>query len=267
MQAPAKLTAKQVKGRYNWEAAWHLFIAGATLEETSNMLAIPYSTMVSHASKCQWAARRTQALEVAREAIKTDLKGRVEKARVKHQEAMMDLLDETMAHIETTPISDENPVERKLAAMDKQDVVARRVLGMDKESDNDPMKAGFLLLASIGHASLVNENTDYEEAQVVEDIKCLPDTINSTQSQTTEGDQNNPLPLPNPSDDPNSPLTGILRSGNGMSNGSDNPTFHPFAPLEPKFGETGPTLQPKPMPKDIVFTPPNPLVNETPTNE
>lgn len=266
MEPLAKLTNR--KSRYNWEAAWHLFIAGATLEETAALLDIPYSTVVQHSAKCHWSARRTQALEVAREAIKGDLKGRIERARTKHQNKMLEQLDHTMGHIENMEIGEDSeagevPVERKLAALDKQDVIARRVLGMDKEDGSDPMKAGFLLLAALGQANhLVNES--YEEAQIVEEPqKSLPNSINLNQSEGGEETQNNPSPLSTPSNDTGDPLPGILRSGNAISKEADSEIFHPFAPKEPQIGQTGPELQPKPLPEHINFEPPKPLVNET----
>lgn len=276
MPPPAKLK-KIPKHRYPWEAAWLHYLAGATHEEIASVFNIPYTTVVTHSAAGHWTARRTQAMQYAKQSIKTDLKGRIERHRNAHQHKMLDQLEKTMDAIEDTAMgtnaeAGEIPIMEKLTLLDKQDTITRRVTGMDKESDTDPTKAGFILLASMSQ-SLVNEN-DFEEAQIVEEPKRLPDAINmgenNPQNQSTEGDQteqNDPSPLSNHSNDPKDPFTGILRSKNGHVVDQQSSTFHPFAPLEPQIGQPGLTEALKPLPAQIDFTPPKRLVNENQPNE
>ena len=243
-------TTKQLRTKYNWEAAWQLYIAGATLDEVATILSIPYPAVVHKSASQHWAARRGQATVVAKQAVRADLKRMVEDRREKHQRFMLKKLESVEEVIEDVVISTDPkaamPIERFQAILDKHDITSRRVLGMDKaDSDNDPIKAGFLLLTSLGQ-SLVNEK-DYQEAEIV----------------TSENEPKQELPHHTPSTDVIDPLTGILRSGNGISDPADNPIHHPFAPENPQIGATGLQENPKPMPERITI----PLVNETPTHE
>lgn len=275
MPPPAKLK-KIPKHRYPWEAAWLHYLAGATQEEIASVFNIPFTTVVTHSAAGHWSARRAQAMQYAKQSLKTDLKGRIERHRNSHQHKMLDQLEKTMDAIEdsemgTNAEAGEIPIMEKLTLLDKQDTITRRVTGMDKESDTDPTKAGFILLASMSQANLVNES-EYEEAVIVEEPKRLPDAVNmgesEAQTQSTEGEQaeqNDPSPLSNHSNDPTDPFLGILRSKNGHTIDQQSASFHPFAPLEPQIGATGLTEALKPLPATIDFTPPKPLVNENQT--
>jgi hypothetical protein len=214
-------------------------------------------------------------MQIAKSAVRGDLKNRVERARTDHTHKMLDQLDHTMANIEQMPIDDkEFPVERKLNALDRQDLVARRVLGLDKPEQHDPLRDGFMLLAAMGRA-LVNEN---DQDYIDEPPPQQPQTTNQTppegsdqttqdQSEGGEEDQIIPLPLPTYSNGSNAPLAPIVRAGNGYPDIPQTPDFHPFAPLSPKLGESGLQEAIKPMPLTINFPIPddNPTSSDTPS--
>jgi hypothetical protein len=174
---------------------------------------------------------------------------------------MLDQLEHTMHNIEEMPIDNEkNPVERKLNALDRQDLVARRVLGLDKPEQSDPLRDGFMMLAAMGRA-LVNDDDYIEVETTTETTNSDPaGETTTTTSDPTEGgeeDQIIPLPLPTYSGDPSAPLAPIVRAGNGYPDIPQTPDFHPFAPQEPKIGETGLTQATKPMPDRIIMPEPD----------
>jgi hypothetical protein len=267
--------------RYDWDSAWVIFLAGATMEETSEISGIPFQRVIEYSLSHNWKKQRAIAKEFAQKAIKNDLAKKLEQARIKHQSFMVDQLDETQTHIEKITIgtntdAGEVHVMDKLAVLSCQHSLAAKVLSLDNQKPEDPNELGFAMLVAMSRASsnpiqaLVTENqqTTYDlkgnEYQIMDELK--PAIIPHTTSD------NEPIPHPSISQQPTDPLAGILRPFNGHINSptipqntpgieiAKNPAYetasHEYNPA------TGAITARQPQPYQC----PQPLVNENQTD-
>jgi hypothetical protein len=203
---------------YNWEAAYLLFLGGAEHNRIAEMLSIPHGVLRQYSAKHSWCERRTRALKEAKLSITRDLSERIEKAKYQHQKFMLENLEQTEAKIDAAPAAirpddGEISVERKLGLMDKQDVIARRVLGLDKDK-SDPIQAGFAMLASISQAAAESVKTQTTLEDMAR-VKVVEESHDSRDENTPE----TPSPLPPQRDASSDPLEGILGPFNGPING------------------------------------------------
>lgn len=151
--------------RYDWDAAWVLFVAGATLEEVSEACKIDYGDLIKHSAKKAWAANRAAAQKLANNNVKTNLAARIEKLRAKHQHFVLDQVEQIEEVIEQTEIGAIDPdtehlppekqvrmtVSKKIGLTQQVHDLAAPVLGLDKQEEKiDPIAAGFQMLVAMG---------------------------------------------------------------------------------------------------------------------
>jgi hypothetical protein len=230
--------------KYDWNAAWLLFVVGGTHEEISERLNIPLREVIEHSSRKKWRDKRTEAQSVAHQSIKRDLKKRVERARDSHTHFMLDQLEHTAGHIENLAIKapgiDEDDktkvsIEQKLNLVGKQHEIASKVLKLDEvKDDEDQVRKGFLIITQAPpRPSLVNEKQ--VEGHVIEEItqgeniygeQKLPSTMSFGTPKRIESTPPKPIGEPEKTSSAIDPLpdqsdanTGILRPFNGHING------------------------------------------------
>lgn len=169
--------------RYDWDAAWVLFVAGATLEEVSEACKIDYGDLIKHSAKKAWAANRAAAQKLANQNVKVNLAARIERLRAKHQHFVLDQVEQIEEVIEQTeigatdPDTEHLPVEKqgkmtigkKIALTQQVHDLAAPVLGLDqKEEKVDPVQAGFAMLVAMGRGmqqgTLVNDKGELQRA-------------------------------------------------------------------------------------------------------
>lgn len=177
--------------KHDWDAAWMVFLAGATLEEVSEATGIPYKEVIQKASKKAWNANRAAAKRLATKDITEKLATRVQRARIKHANFVLDTLDEVEEKLTEVKVGDKDPedsegkrivtMEKKLGILSQHDAIARKTLGLDKEEDDsrDPVKAGFMMLVGMQKAMQQNRNALVNEK--VAKVKELPENFTPPQ--------------------------------------------------------------------------------------
>lgn len=251
---PADSKAQTTK--HNWDLAYHIFLAGATHEEVSEIAGIPHIVVINYSAKHQWAKRRELSRKFAHKAISEDLTRKLEKARIRHQNFMVDQLYETQSHIEQIQIGTnlevgEVHVMDKLAVLTCQHNLAARVLNLDNQKPEDPNELGFAMLVAMSRTT--NAPLGTENNPVTYDLKgdeyAIMEGVKDQQTSVNE-----PIPLSPPSNDPRGPSTGILRSLNAIPESSNTPENSPTTPISQPEPQPGPQPQP--------YHAPQPLVNE-----
>lgn len=263
--------------KYDYAAAWLLFLAGGTLEEVGEMCHIPYGTLVHHASGHFWGKRRTHAKATAFKSVNIALAERIQVHRAKHQNYMLDQLEKTQEHIEGMEIA-KTPQEVKegkasvghlLNLVDQHDTIARRTLKLDEDLTANPLEQGFAFLVALGKQAGIPQqafvNEMIEDAEIIEE----PNTQKVDDSNGTGEAKNEPeitpsaiSPLPDDSEAPTSQLSPKLAIWLGRTDAEM--TSQPPPPSE-DIGQAGETPI-KPMPITLTFKAPTPIVNETNEN-
>lgn len=178
--------------RHDWDAAWVLYVAGATLEEVSEAMKIPYAVLIKHSAKKAWSANRAAAVKLANKGVKENLAGRIERIRAKHQHFVLDQVEEIEAVIEQTEIGATDPdtehlpadkqskmtVGKKIALTQRVHDLAAPILGLDREQERvDPVQAGFAMIVAMGK--------QLQSPALVNETKGLP---SPTDNDVIEGD-------------------------------------------------------------------------------
>ena len=165
------------KQAVDWNAAWLIYVAGGTLEEVSEATGIPYQQVIAKAKAKAWCANRAAAKRVASKDVANNLATRVERARIKHVNFVLDTLDEVETKLVEAKVGDIDPedpegkrkvtMEKKLTILSQHDTIARKTLAMDKEEEKrDPIKDGFALLVGMQKMMTRNRNSLVNEKQI-----------------------------------------------------------------------------------------------------
>lgn len=206
------------KEAYN--AAWLYYLTGNfNIKEISELVDMPYQTLLVHAGKHGWNKMRRAIHKEAGRGLKESLAERIEKARLAHQSFMLDQLSESAEGIERKVIGEKDfedekgeknvRVVDKLNLIEQQHRIAGSVLKLDDMEKPDPIRVGFEFLLQLG---AVQDPT--------KQLEKMPSAI---------------LPLPDDSE----AYTGIIRSNNAQSD--DHETAE-LQVLEVKNGVAGPPI-------------------------
>lgn len=257
--------------KYDWSAAWLIFLAGATAEEVSEMCHIPYSHVIQHSAAHYWAKRRTHAKATAFKSVNNSLAERIQVHRVKHQNHVMDMLEKTQEHIAGLEIATckqdreagQPTVGHLLSLVDQHDQIARRTLKLDEDITSNPMEAGFAMLVAMSKPTL-QLNASNEEHEVHPFVNEAPEKVekvvgtNGTGEAEKEAEISDSAMMVLPDDSEattgnNRPIIGHIL---GRTESEMAPKTYP--PSE-EIVEPGPEAI-KPMPTTLVFK--TPFVNE-----
>lgn len=156
-----RFQANTPRPRHDWDAAWILYVAGATLEEVSEASGIPYGELIQYSAKKAWQANRAATHKLANKNVTDKLATRIQRLRVKHQHFVLDQVEEVAGHIEQTEVGMIDPDDpegkrrmtmgKKIDLVQKLDTLVRPTLGLDeKEEKVDPVAAGFAMLVAMG---------------------------------------------------------------------------------------------------------------------
>jgi len=153
--------------------AWMYYLSGNfTLKQIADVLDINYTTLSSFAGRNGWGRTRAKIHKDAGKGLKEALAQRIEQARIRHQNFMLDQLDETADGIAAKVVGEIDPedakgeakvtVSQKIDLIDRQQNVAAKVLKLDDIKDLDPVRLGFEFLMSLGgkpHPVISDANT------------------------------------------------------------------------------------------------------------
>lgn len=243
-----------ISTKYDYAAAWLLYLAGATLEEVANLSKIPYSNLVQYSGSHDWRKHRGEAKKRAHESVRRDLKERVEKRREAHTHFMLDQLDESEVAISKIQIGAIDPYakdpdkagiirpEDKLKVMDQHDLISRRVMGMDKvEAIQDATELGFMVLLAAKGLRAVEEEAkrdvlvNKEEENRANHEKVVQGhevtQFAAPNSKTIEVSEDEPTTVSyNP---PKEALTGLVQTDKNVIESEGNMTQHTTSAISP----------------------------------
>lgn len=158
------MSALRTSHKYDWDAAFLLYMGKMSLDKIGEMLNIPVSMVQEKARKFSWYHRRNTAIQGSRYAINEDLKKKIEDYKVKHLNFMIDQGEEVQEVIGKIDLEElPGMVGTKLELLEKHHGIQSKVLKLDEPDKTDPNTMGFHVLIALqkrnGNALVNNTNS------------------------------------------------------------------------------------------------------------
>lgn len=161
----AKSPIKPMSPQAAYAEAWMYYLTGKfTLGEIADMLNFHLPTLTAYSGRHKWATTRKAIFDKAGEGLRQKTAERIEKARIAHQNFMLDQMEESREKIDGMKIGEADPnmpepeegkpkrivsVGQKLALMGQVQDIANKVLKLDVEEKTDENMDGFRLLVAL----------------------------------------------------------------------------------------------------------------------
>lgn len=147
--------------------AFMVYLACGDLRQASEVSGVAYHLVERSFRLEKWERYRKLAIAGAERHTFEKLKKRLEKKKITHQTFMLDELDQAEEYLkrQLDPVDEEGKFHPdifsyKQTLLDRHDQIARRVTGLEKEEEKNPMREGLMLLiaAQSERDSLTNGN-------------------------------------------------------------------------------------------------------------